>query len=174
MKRRRHPRGGGPGPGSPHGFYHTHATDRPTTAKEIQIAYPKTFNGKPKNLRKFLQDVTLYLQINEGTYDTDEKKIGFVLSLLDGDALVWKEQFLNRQRAPFDQGFMLGTYSDYVQDMRNDFKDTDSKADALYELRSIQQGSNPIEIHNSRFKLLISQGELNAIDNQAVLIDYYC
>ena len=36
-----------------------------------------------------------HLTINKESYQTDEKKIGFVLSLLnEGEAGAWKEQFI--------------------------------------------------------------------------------
>ena len=114
----------------------------------------------PIYLRKFLQDATLYLQINDGTYDTDDKKIGFVLSLLNGDASTWKGQFLDSRRG-VDDTFHLGTYDDFIDEIKADFKDVDAKADALYELRGIQQGSNTVETHNSEFKLLIRQSGLD-------------
>ena len=57
------PRGGGPR--SPTGSHHSHDTVIATAGKELRISYPKKFNGKPKNLQKFLQDIMLYLQINE-------------------------------------------------------------------------------------------------------------
>jgi hypothetical protein len=161
---------GGPGGGrSPHG---SHDTNIRAAGKKIQIAYPKTFNGQPKNLQKFLQDAMLYLQINWNIYDVDEKKVAFILSLLDGNAITWKEQFLNQCNK--DQGFQLGTYDNFIENLRNDFKDVDAKADALYRLGEIHQGSNTIKTHNATFNLLISQSGLDTTANEQVLVDYYC
>ena len=87
------------------------------------------------------------MQINETVYDTDENKIGFILSLMDGAALVWKEQFLTERRE-FNGTFELGEYDDFIYELQQDFKDVNAKADALYEFRGIQQRANTIETHN--------------------------
>ena len=43
----------------------------------------------------FIQDCDLYMIINDKVYDSDTKKIGFILALMnDGDAASWKEQFI--------------------------------------------------------------------------------
>ena len=47
-----------------------------------------------------------HLVVNKDTYQTDEKKIGFVLSLLnEGEAGAWKEQFIQEA---FDEAMMKG------------------------------------------------------------------
>ena len=64
--------------------------------------------GKRGELDKFIQDVCLYININKGIYDTDKKKIGYVLSFMnEGDAKSWKGQFL--QNAQTTTGLDLGT-----------------------------------------------------------------
>ena len=50
--------------------------------KEVKLNPPKPFTGKRTDLNRFLQDIFGYLFINNDYYDTDEKKIGFVLSFL--------------------------------------------------------------------------------------------
>ena len=51
--------------------------------------------------------------------------------------------------------------------------DVDAKADALYKIGNIHQGSKSVETHNAEFKLLIGQSGLNVRDNNDVLVDYY-
>jgi hypothetical protein len=61
---------------------------------------PKPFNGKREDLKKFLQDVKLYLLINQKIYDEDIKKISFALSFMNkGDAASYKEQLLEEAMA---------------------------------------------------------------------------
>ena len=53
-----------------------------------------TLHRERMDLNWFLQDIFIYLGlfINKDYYDTDEKKISFVLSFLtEGDAAIWKE-----------------------------------------------------------------------------------
>ena len=44
-------------------------------ATEIKLNQPKPFTGKQEDLKKFLQDMNLYLLVNNKVYDTDVKKI---------------------------------------------------------------------------------------------------
>ena len=68
-------------------------TEETAKATEIKLNQPKPFTGKREDLKKFLQDTNLYLLVNNKVYDTDVKKIVFVLSFMnEGDAASWKEQ----------------------------------------------------------------------------------
>ena len=58
---------------------------------------PKPFTGKRDELKRFMQNCKIYLQINKKKYDTNLAKIGFVLALMnEGDAATWKEQVLDQ------------------------------------------------------------------------------
>jgi hypothetical protein len=166
---RQGPPGGGPGSplGSGGGDVHVRAGKR-----ERKVNYPKAFDGKPKNLRKFLQDTQLYLHINREVYDDDEAKIAFVLSLLEGTATTWKEQYLDNNVDAFgDYDFPM--YDAFIGELERDFRDVDAKADALYQLNTIEQGNTPIETHNAKFKLLVSQSGLDRLLNRTVLVNNY-
>ena len=39
--------------------------------KEMKLNYPKAFSGKRENLKKFIQDCSLYLLVNRKTYNND-------------------------------------------------------------------------------------------------------
>ena len=61
------------------------------------------------NLKKFLQDISLYILVNDTIYNTDTKKITFALSFMnEGDAASWKEQLLKEAMAQPDLN--LGTW----------------------------------------------------------------
>ena len=68
-----------------------------TRETEIKMNMLKPFTGKREELKRFMQNCKIYLQINKKKYDTDIAKIGFVLALMnDGDAATWKEQVLDQ------------------------------------------------------------------------------
>ena len=47
------------------------------------------------DLNRFVMSCMVHLTVNKDIYQTDEKKIGFILSLLnEGEAGAWKEQFI--------------------------------------------------------------------------------
>jgi len=51
--------------------------------KKVKLNLPKPFNGKREKLKMFLQDSQMYLLINAKMYETDLKKIAFMLSLME-------------------------------------------------------------------------------------------
>ena len=50
---------------------------------ELKINPQKPFSGKRDEFDKFLQDVTLYLELNDKIYNSDKKKIAYTLSLMN-------------------------------------------------------------------------------------------
>ena len=84
-----------------------------TKTTELKLNQPKPFTGKRNEIDNFLQDVALYLEINDEIYNTDKKKIGYTLTFMnEGDAKSWKAQYI--RNAITDTGLDLGTWSDFI------------------------------------------------------------
>ena len=64
-------------------------TDSEEDMPELKIVLPEKFSGVRNMTESFLSGCDLYLEINDAIYNTDKKKIGFILSLLTSDALEW-------------------------------------------------------------------------------------
>ena len=78
--------------------------------KEIRINLPKKFSGLQSKAGPFLQDVTLYLTLNQEVYNDDNKKIVFALSFMNsGPAQAWKESFIT-QKTNVNGNMNLGTW----------------------------------------------------------------
>jgi hypothetical protein len=70
-------------------------------AKEYGMNKPMPCTGDQTKIRRFLQDCLGYLDMNQGIYNTDQVKIGFILSYMnDGEAANWKEYYLNTLEDP--------------------------------------------------------------------------
>ena len=113
--------------------------DKPEQKGELKLNHPKPFSGKREDLKKFLQDVKLYLHVNDKIYDHHAKKISFALSFMnEGDAASWKEQLLEEVMAkePFD----LGTWDVFEKNLTNAFQPYDAPGDALEEMKNSQNG----------------------------------
>ena len=137
---------------------------------ELKLNPPKPFTGKRENLRKFVQDVSLYLHINEKIYDTDDKRIAFALSFMnDGDAGSYKEQLLEEafSRTPFT----LGKWADFIENLKSAFLPYDTPGDALEEMKALRMKDSSIEDHNTKFKMLVSTSGLDK--ESPAVIDYY-
>jgi hypothetical protein len=137
----------------------------------IKLKDPKTFTGKREELGKFLQDTGLYIAVNDKIYDNDIKKITFVLSYIDeGDAAKWKEEFLE-SRAKASKGPVdLGTYDQFIADIKQAFQPFDGPGDALEQLKILRMGNNSAEDHVAQFKLLVTRADLT---ESAMLIDAF-
>jgi hypothetical protein len=128
-----------------------------------ELKPPAPYSGKREDLRKFLQEIKIYLMANKHIYTKDQDKILFVLSYMcEGDAASWKEEFFEskEQLDPFD----LGTYDDLVKAITKDFSPYDAPKDALYEMRELKFSNGSIEEHVSKFKMLVTKSRLEKND----------
>ena len=83
-----------------------------------------------------------HLIINKEAYNSEEKKIGFILSLMnEGEAGAWKEQFIQAayNTATIDDTPMtFGTFDDFLCDLKATFQPHNGPADALTQLQALQ------------------------------------
>ena len=149
---------------------------KPAESKEIKLNPPRPFIGKQTDLNRFLQDVFIYLTINKNYFDDDEKKIGFVLSfLMEGDAAIWKEQFVQKIREEEKKATARGddaswgTYEKFIESLEQSFSPFDAPGDALDAMKNLKMGDN-VDEHISKFKLLLSQ---SGLEESAVIVDLF-
>jgi Retrotransposon gag protein len=153
----------------------TVATTTPKASENIKLNPPKPFTGKWSNFILFMQDVFIYLKVNRSIYDDDEKKISFILSYLaDGDAAVWKQQFIQTKieesvEVKTDKP-SWGNYKEFVEALKKMFQPYDEPAEALEDMKKLHLGDGSITKHNSKFRLLMSQ---TGMKDSLVLMDLY-
>jgi hypothetical protein len=118
----------------------TIATTTLKASENVKLNPPKPFTGKRSDFVQFMQDVYVYLKVNRLIYDDDEKKISFILSYLaDGDAAVWKQQFIQTkieesEEAKTDEP-SWGTYKEFVEALKKTFQPYDEPAEALEDMK---------------------------------------
>ena len=54
---------------------------------------PKPFDGNPKDLDRFTSQLYVKLRMNADRYPTEEQRVGYAFSRLDGDAAIAMEGF---------------------------------------------------------------------------------
>ena len=134
-----------------------------TTLKEVKFGIPKPFSGKRGDLKKFLRTCRMYLQTNSEMYNTDERKIVFVLSFMtENDTANWKDQWLDELEEESTQmkssKLNFGTYDDFLELLKKDFAEYDAPGDALDEMKSLRYDpKTSIDDHISRFKGLMTR-----------------
>jgi hypothetical protein len=98
----------------------TMTIEKKSQPTELKLKQPASFNGKRDELDDFMQDILLYLVVNEDIYNNDRKKIGYALTFIDkGDLKSWKTAFL--QNATNQMGLDLGTWVTFLAKLKEDF-----------------------------------------------------
>jgi hypothetical protein len=144
--------------------------DNGKKAQELKLNQPKIFDGKRGNLDDFIQDIQLYLAINDDVYDSDKKKIAYALSFMsEGDAKSWKGQFVRNASTP--AGMDLGTWVQFLIDLKAAFQPYDASGDALEELTTLKMGNTSIEDHIAKYKILLVKSGVQ--DTSPSAIDYF-
>jgi hypothetical protein len=95
-------------------------------AKEYGMNKPTPFTGDRTKIRRFLQDCLGYLDMNQGIYNTDRLKIGFILSYMnDGEATNWKEYYLDTLKDPNTGMPNFPTLVTFLADVQKAFRAAD-------------------------------------------------
>ena len=107
--------------------------------KELRINPPKVFDGNQDNFIPFVQDARVYLSLNDKSYNTNQKKIIYVLSFInEGTAKTWKEAFLDSIFSDKNQDY--GKFTDFLLNIKGEFSTADSEGEAQAQLRRILAG----------------------------------
>jgi hypothetical protein len=95
-------------------------------AKEYGMNKPTPFTGDRTKIRRFLQDCLGYLDMNQGIYNIDRLKIGFILSYINnGKATNWKEYYLDTLEDPNTGMPNFPTLVTFLADVRKAFRAAD-------------------------------------------------
>jgi Zinc knuckle len=131
--------------------------------KELNLNKPEAFDGNWNNFGDFLQNVEVYVDVNHKTYNSDLRKIAFVLSFMTaGAASTWKAQFIDKaytKPIPANPNDQLGTYVQFRKDLTEAFSMFDSVGDALDELR--KKKTESIDEHIAKFKILATESKID-------------
>jgi Ty3 transposon capsid-like protein len=130
--------------------------------KELNLNKPEAFDGNQNNFKDFLQNIEVYMDVNHETYNSDLRKIAFVLPFMTaGAASTWKAQFIDKAYAkstPVNPNDRLGTYGQFRKDLTEAFSMFDSVGDALNELKSLRKKKmESIDEHIAKFKMLAAE-----------------
>lgn len=110
----------------------------------------------------------MYLKINADIYDTDPKKILFVLSYMrGGTAGPWKEDYYNTSI----NTNKFGTYNELMTAIEKAFSPSDEQGDAKSKLKTLQmKGGMTADEYIAEFRTAAS---LSGIKEDAALIEYF-
>lgn len=129
--------GGAPPPlndPAPHQNNAQNPAQEPRTGPKLRIRIPNDFDGNRSRTRKFITEIMLYLSLNSHIYDTDKKKISFILSFMNGGtAETWKQrkiiEYTNLPEWP--------TYRSFLNEIDTAFNTADAPGDARAKLKTL-------------------------------------
>jgi hypothetical protein len=105
-----------------------------TTTKEVKLGMPTDFHGAQELTMKFLQEVEMYMHANTEIYNTEEKKVLFALSFINGGvAGSWKQG----QTAAYLKARNFGTFDKFKQAVKTAFTPIDDEGVAKTELHTL-------------------------------------
>lgn len=120
-----------------------------SSPKEIMIIginKPTPFDGNPKNLNIFIRECRIYLERNDAAYDTDDKKIVFILFHMTEKMQQWKDIFIQAHTNKTTEELDLPTYPVFIDKLKEDFKTTEYyDQEALFKLYHLKQGNRTAE-----------------------------
>jgi hypothetical protein len=141
--------------------------DMTTTAKEVKLRAPTDFHGARELTTKFLQEVEMYMHANMEIYNTEEKKVLFALSFMNGGvAGSWKQG----KTAAYLKAGDFGTFDEFKQAVRTAFTPINDEGVAKTELRTLRQGDTQIEEYIAQFTIIAAR---TGLTEDSALIEYF-
>jgi hypothetical protein len=114
--------------------------------------------------------------MNQGIYNTDRLRIGFILSYMnDGKAANWKEYYLDTLEDPVTGMLKFPTLVTFLRDIRLAFRATDRVRDAVNRLETLKQGKKTAEELVTEFWQIVGQAgmEQQSKSDHLHLIGYF-
>jgi Retrotransposon gag protein len=130
--------------------------DMAVAPREIKLCSPTPFSGDPDKTSKFLQELELYVTMNQSIYDTDAKKVIFALSFMKGGtASGWSESFVNTAMTSTPANY--GTWDTFKDLIKKAFSPVDAEGKARTDIKHLKQGSGPVDDYIAQFRILASR-----------------
>jgi hypothetical protein len=114
--------------------------------------------------------------MNQGIYNTDQLKIGFILSYMnDGKATNWKEYYLDTLEDLNTGMPNFPTLVTFLADVQKAFRAADRVRDAVNRLEMLRQGKKTAEELNTEFLQTVGQAGMDrkTPSDHLYLIGYY-
>ena len=142
--------------------------------KGTKLNLPEIFNGDQSKFQKFLHTAKIYMGINDKDYDTNLKKIRFVLSFMtEGPAKAWADQHIENALIQNQTlGLNLEIYSEFRKALTNTFSTYGTPGDALNEMKNLRiKPEEDINSHITKFVTLLSNSRLNK--NSPAVVNFF-
>jgi hypothetical protein len=131
-------------------------------AKKYGMNKPRPFTGNKTKIRWFLQDCLEYLDMNQNMYDTDQLKIGFILSYMsDNEPANWREYYLDTLEDLTTGMPKFPTLVMFLVDIWKAFWPADWVWDVVNRLETLKQGKKTVEELITEFLQIVRQAGMD-------------
>ena len=132
---------------------------------------PRRYDGNRNRYRAFMDSVGLFFMI-EDKYTTEDKKIAFILGLLDEkEAQTWRTNFLRKHRVNGQVNFPK--YDKFIEELDATFKRKNEEEEALFTLNQMKQRADETAAETiTRFKEQASLAGVPLEEQPRLAIDY--
>ena len=123
---------------------------------------PAIFSGDRKTLNKFLRDCTIYIFANIKDFVTEESKLQFILSYIDGgEAEAWKEFYINNNIIQANSSWTWPNHLDLIKNLKENFAKEDKVEESLRKLETMKQGGRTAEEVVNEFQILKARAKID-------------
>lgn len=139
-----------------------------------EVAPPTPFNGDRTKVNIFIKECVLYFQGHPEKYKDQKQRTLTALSYLkDGDAVIWKDQYLEQKLNNATYKFDVDDWKKFVEEFKEAFSQQDAVQNAVFKLSMLRQGNKRIEQHNIKFNLLVGQAQIKTDAEKVLLLETY-
>jgi hypothetical protein len=130
--------------------------EKPLVPRSPTIAPPRVFTGKREDLTDFLTQVKMNIMIQSDRSWTEQSKICYLCSFLDGPAFSWAQPYIEIMGTE-EESSLMKNYFLFIQELRNASGEPDMIATAEQQLSSLRQGNNPTAEYAVTFRRLAAR-----------------
>ncbi|OMJ19599.1 Retrotransposon-like protein 1 [Smittium culicis] len=121
----------------------------------LRVPLPDKFAGDRSKFRGFLNQCQLYFNMQPHHFPVDSVKTGFIITLLQGEALDWVSPLLEKNDP------ILNLYSEFIAQLKTIFEESDRVTTAEIALDKLYQNSLSASAYAAKFQSISSDTEWN-------------
>ncbi|XP_069461249.1 protein LDOC1-like [Ambystoma mexicanum] len=122
------------------------ARDPPPTDIPPMALSSGKFDGAPKKLKEFIEACMIHFAFRHHAYAAEQSRVGFMVSNMTGNALVWATLFVTRNDP------VLRDFDGFLALLKQAFKRPKTTYGACEDLLAIHQGSTDLLTYITTFK----------------------
>uniref|UniRef100_A0A9J7X6B8 Retrotransposon gag domain-containing protein n=1 Tax=Cyprinus carpio carpio TaxID=630221 RepID=A0A9J7X6B8_CYPCA len=131
------------------------ASTEPSYRPEPRLPVPENYSGEPNYCRTFITKCSMHFSLQPRTFETEESKVAFVLTLLSGRAALWGTAVWEN-RDP-----CCASFHSLSEEMKRVFDRAAAGKEAARELTDLKQGNLSVADYSIRFRTLAAACKWN-------------